>query len=678
MKKLFIFFVSFMVLVNYTMPVMAFPSNFITGQKLVNVTEAENIVTSDVEKRLKSAITKVYGEKNTKEIYERILQIIKETRENRSPELKKEDLNRTNDWYKDEVVYMFYVDRFGTDEDMKPNTFKQTKKMLKYLKDLGITTIYMLPFADSPMGDAGFDVKNPRDVRKDLGGMTEFLDFISEANKQDFKIKADLVLNHFSEKHQWFEEIKNGNLDKLNYFIVTEYEPQANVYLDEKLGYVAEYKNENGKISKRRLIFPDITQSNYRKVNLNGKDYYFYHTFYPFQLDINWENPEVLYYNLETIAFWANIGIDIFRMDAIPYLIKEEGTTGENNPKTHEIIKILSTFLQEVAPRSVIQAEACQPPKKILDYFGTERKIDIDIDGQTKELVRTNEVQIAYHFPYMPAIWAAIVSGDKTYFWKTHKQTPQIPASASWAIFLRVHDELTLEMVNSKTRELLYDDLAEKGAEFRKGYGISGRMADFLDNNPDRITMAFAILLSLKGIPIIYYGDEIGIRNNFTYAQRWAKIRERRNKKTQKDEMISYFDSRDIHRNAIKRSTFYKAAESSNSFKSKIYKNVKRLIEVRKNYPTLSRGDFTEIKSNKNEVLSFLRTGKSDKILIVNNLSQDKVFAELESSDFNFDSTRTYIKMKELITNQEKKFEIDNKKLIIKLRPYETMWLSFY
>ena len=536
----------------------------------------------------------------------------------------------------------------------------------------------MLPFADPPMGDAGFDVRNPRDVRKDLGGMQEFIQFITEAKRQGFKIKSDLVLNHFSEQHEWFKEAQNGDLNKLDYFVVSEKEPEKKVYKDEKIGYIAEYKHDSGKISKRRLIFPEITQSNYRKVTINGKDYYLYHTFYPFQLDINWENPQVLYYNLETIAFWANLGIDIFRMDAIPYLIKEEGTNAENLPKTHEIIKILSTFLQETAPRSVIQVEACQPPKKLLPYFGTENKVEINIDNKIKELTRTNEAQIAYHFPYMPAIWATIVSGDNSYFWKTHKKTPQIPDSASWAVFLRVHDELTLEMVNKETRELLYEDLADKGAEFRKGFGISGRLANFLDNDIDRINMTFAILLSLKGIPIIYYGDEIGSQNNFSYAQRWAKIRERRDKKkNKKSEMLSYFDSRDIHRGAIKRNTFYRAMYRNNNFNSKIYKNVKRLIEVRKNYNTISRGDFIEVKSDKPQVFSYLRKGTYDKILMVNNLSDKKVFAELDTNHLNLNETDTEIKMQELITKEPKIFIIENKKLIIKLKPYETMWLSF-
>ncbi len=678
MKKLLISILVLSVLFNYTAPAFSFNNGFITNPKIIDSIQTENIVSADVEKKLKASIAKVYGEEQVDEIYVNILKIIKETRYKRSEKLKQEDLNRSNDWYKDEIIYMFYVDQFGVDDDMSPNTFYKSVKMLRYLRDLGVTTIYMLPFADSPMGDAGFDVKNPRDVRKDLGGMQEFILFITEAKRQGFKIKSDLVLNHFSEQHEWFKEAQNGDLDKLNYFVVSEKEPEKKVYKDEKIGYIAEYKHDSGKISKRRLIFPEITESNYRKVTIDGKDYYFYHTFYPFQLDINWENPKVLYYNLETIAFWANLGIDIFRMDAIPYLIKEEGTNAENLPKTHEIIKILSTFLQETAPRSVIQVEACQPPKKLLPYFGTERKVEININNKIKELIRTNEAQIAYHFPYMPAIWATVVSGDNSYFWKTHKKTPQIPDSASWAVFLRVHDELTLEMVNKETRELLYEDLADKGAEFRKGFGISGRLANFLDNDIDRINMTFAILLSLKGIPIIYYGDEIGSQNNFSYAQRWAKIRERRDKKKNKNsEMLSYFDSRDIHRGAIKRNTFYRAMYRNNNFNSKIYKNVKRLIEVRKNYNTISRGDFIEVKSDKPQVFSYLRKGTYDKILMVNNLSDKKVFAELDINHLNLNETDTEIKMQELITKEPKIFIIENKKLIIKLKPYETMWLSF-
>lgn len=679
MKKSLILIIIASLLLGYTTPVFAFNSKLIVREKIVDTIQTENVVSKDIERRLKASITKVYGEEQRNDIYINILKLIKQARLERNDKLKLEDLTRSDDWYKDEVIYMFYVDQFGVDENLAANTFNKTIKMLPYLKDLGVTTIYMLPFAESPMSDAGFDVKNPRNIRQDLGGMEEFQRFIREAKNHGLKIKADLVLNHFSDQHEWFQSCLNGDFEKLAYFVITNNEPQKTIYKDEKIGYVAEYKHENGKISKRRLIFPEITDSHYRKVDIKGKNYYFYHTFYPFQLDINWENPKVLYYNLKTIAFWANMGIDIFRMDAIPYLIKEDGTNAENNPKTHEIIKILSTFLQEIAPSSVIQAEACQPPKKILSYYGNERELTVDINNQEKNFTRTNEVQIAYHFPSMPAIWASLVSADNSYFWKAFKQTPQIPESAAWAMFLRVHDELTLEMVNNKTRELLYEDLAEKGAEFRKGYGISGRMANFLDNDSDRINMTFAILLSLKGIPIIYYGDEIGSQNNYSYAKKWAIIRERKNKTKngEKSEMLSYFDSRDIHRGAIKRSTFYKAMNSNNSFSSKIYKKVKRLIEVRKAYPTLSRGDFIEVKSGKNEVLAYLRKGKNDKILVLNNLSNERLYTEIDSAEFDFDKYSQEIELKDLITNKARTYKIEDKKLVVKLRPYESLYLSF-
>ena len=529
-------------------------------QKEVIKQEENAIIPSKLEKEIKTSLAKVYGQDNVEVMYSNILEIAKKAKEQRSLSLLEDDLNRKSDWYKDEVIYMFYANHFGVKSLDKNNTFKDDIEMLDYLKGLGVTTIYILPFVDSPMEDAGFDIRNPRDIRADLGGMFEFQKFLSAARAKGFKIKADLVLNHLSDQHEWFQQALKGDTSKINYFVVREQMPEYTKYKDPKLGWVAEYKEANGKTSKRRIIFPEITENNYRKVTINNKDYYFYHTFYPFQLDINWENPKVLYYNLETIAFWANQGVDIFRMDAIPYLIKEDGTNAENLEETHRIIKILSAFIQAVAPRSVIQAEACQMPNKILPYFGTERKFKDEIKGKEKEITRTDEVQIAYHFPYMPAIWASLVTADNSYFWKAYKQTPQIPETASWALFLRVHDELTLEMVNQKTRELIFDDLAPKGAAFRKGFGVSGRMANFLDNNPDRIGMAFSILMSLPGIPIIYYGDEIGIQNNFANAKKSAKLRENKQKsaKSVKNNvsMLSYFDSRDINRGPITQKTF--------------------------------------------------------------------------------------------------------------------------
>ncbi len=600
-------------------------------------TVQELIVPKKLEEAIKDSIVAIYGRENLDKIYNDILYIIKKGKEKRDVALKEQDLKRDFDWYKEEVIYMFYPDQFGVENQNTPNTFSDLISMLPYLKDLGVTTIYIMPFADSPMSDSGFDVKNPKNVRNDLGGMKEFEQFAKKAKEQGFKIKADLILNHFSDEHQWFKEALAGDLEKLDYFIVRKDMPEYKTYVDEKIGHVAEYKEPDGKITKRRLIFPEISDNHYRKVTIKGQDYYLYHTFYPFQLDINFENPKVLYYVLETVSLWANLGIDIFRLDAIPYYTKEEGTTAENLPKTHQIIQLVSAFLQAMAPSSIVQAEACQKPKQILPYFGKDKKVKHVILGSEKEIQRTDEVQICYHFPYMPSIWASLITADNKHFWDAYKETPKIPDSAAWAIFLRVHDELTLEMVNQQTRSLLYDSLSPKGAAFRKGYGISGRLANFLDNDPDRIAMAFSIMLSLQGVPIIYYGDEIGVQNNFSNARKSALKREKKQKTAKnKVKMLSYFDSRDINRGPIEKKVFYSAKSSTNSFNAKIYRKVKNLIRARKSTPVMSKGSFTQIKTKTPDIFAYVREYNNERVIVINNLSSKKSLAQISFINDDF------------------------------------------
>ena len=239
------------------------------------------VVPKNIENEIYNSIVQVYGESRAQQIYDRVMDIAKKSIEKRPEALKKEDLTRADDWYKDEIIYMFYVDQFGVVTPEKPNTFKDTSAMFDYLKDLGVTTLYLLPFADSPMSDAGFDVKNPQNIRADLGGKTQFKDFVLKAKENGFKIKSDLVLNHISDEHEWFQAFLRGDVSKKDYFVVKDKMPEYKKYIDEKVGTIVEYTEENGKVSKRRLIFPEITENHYRKVTLNGKDYYFYHTFYP-------------------------------------------------------------------------------------------------------------------------------------------------------------------------------------------------------------------------------------------------------------------------------------------------------------------------------------------------------------------------------------------------------------
>lgn len=652
-----------------------------TDETIQSNTIEDKIISPKIEKELKLSISKVYGEDKTDEIYNRIVEIAKQAKEKRPEVLKQDDLNRASDWYKDEVIYMFYVDQFGTVTPERTNQFKDTIKMLPYLKDLGVTTLYMLPFADSPMEDAGFDVKNPQNVRQDLGGKTQFEEFIKEAKAQGFNIKADLVLNHFSDQHEWFKQAMNGDVSKLDYFVTREDLPEYTKYVDSKLGTVVEYKEPNGQISKRRLIFPENTDNHYRKVTINGKDYYIYHTFYPFQLDINWKNPEVLYYNLGTLNYWANLGVDIFRLDAIPYLSKDSGTNAENQPATHEIIKILSLYLQAVAPRTVLQAEACQLPKDVIPYFGTEKKSEVIVDGKTRDFKRTDEVQIAYNFPYMPALWASFITEDSNYFKEAVKQTPSIPDSASWATFLRVHDELTLEMVTPEMRQLIYNALEPKGAPFRKGFGVAGRMANFLDEDHDHIEMAFSVLLSMPGIPIIYYGDEIGAKNNFENAKKSADLRKKKQAKS-KIKLLSFFDSRDINRGLLTQQAFYDAKNSTKTYSGKIYHKVQKMIALRKSTPALSRGDLTILKTNYPHVFAYIRSYKGEKYLIVNNLSDKRLTAEV---DLPANMLIKAIKNNEhsvyltnILTDEQYKLKpsIKDKKTRLLMYPYAEVWLK--
>lgn len=667
MKRIIFFIFAFLI---FNFPIIASEEVQKTDDNTIEVSD----VNAKLKKEIKEAIVEIYGKNEAQEIYLNVLSHANKAISKRPKELLDEDYKRKSTWYKNEIIYMFYVDQFGVVSDEKKNTFKDTALMLDYLENLGVTTLYMLPFADSPMKDAGFDVKDPKNIRRDLGGMVEFKEFIKEAKKRGFKIKADLVLNHFSDNHEWFQKLINGDESYLDYFIYKTKMPEYKRYQDEKLGTVIEYLEDDGSISKRRLIFPENCETNYREISVNNKKYYLYHTFYPFQLDINWQNTNVLYYVLDTISYWANLGIDIFRMDAIPYLSKDIGTNAENQPKTHAIIRLLSSYIQLSAPSSVIQVEACQNPKDILHYFGKDREVTLNIENDVKTLKRTSEAQIAYHFPYMPAIWASLITGDKKYFIDAYKKTPAIPKTAAWGMFLRVHDELTLEMVSPEVRELIFDNLVNKGASFRKGFGVAGRMANFLDKDPNRIEEAFSILLSLPGIPIIYYGDEIGAANNFENAKKSALLRAK-----DKLNLLSVFDSRDINRGSVAQKLFYGSTKGYYEFNSKVYKKVQNLISLRKTLPVMSDGDFEILKTKNKSNFSYIRKNKDKQILVINNLAKEKIVAEISlPTDIIIKNKGEIKSLKNLINGDNIKLNISlqNKTMHLRVAPYQTIWLE--
>ena len=648
-------------------------------------------------RNIRESIAAVYGKSRVSELYSQVLARIQEARQQRPYDLQRQDIERSADWYKDEIIYMIYADRFGVKVGEKNTTFIDLMDTLDYLKTLGVTTLYILPFMDSPMGDAGFDVRDFKSVRADLGGLAAFEQFAKAARQKGFKLKADLILNHISDQHEWFQSALAGDLDKVNYFVVSQTEPQLTQYDHPGKGLMVDYKEPCGKISTRSLVFPDISTTHYREEIIQGKLYYFYHTFYPFQMDINWENPKVLLEVLEIISFWSNRGIDIFRLDAAPYLIKTSGTSGENQPGTLAIIRLLSAYLQAIAPSSVLQAEAAQKLDDLLPYFGKEESYSFASatprptnasslkDGahsqpkaSKKGMNRSDRVQIAYNFPYMSALWSSLITQDKSHFWNMAHKAPVLPNSASWATFLRVHDELTLQMVDPITRKIIADHLEPKGAAFRKGWGVSGRMASFLDNDPARIQLAFALMLSQPGIPIIYYGDEIGERNNFEFAQAFAHQREATQRlKNPMLKIITFYDSRDVNRGPLSLEAMQAAMSAPESEHGRLYRDISHLIQSRRSNKALTRGNLVELTSLEPAVFAYLRVFDNEKVAIINNLAPQaqetiltfpRVALEgLPESGFlwNLNTAKAELAYTKLENS-----------LTIQVAPYQSLWLS--
>jgi len=631
-----------------------------------------------LQKNIESAAATLYGKAQAKEVTQQVLKIIQEAKKNRPAELLKEDFERPADWYKKEHAYMFYAERFGT-ENGKPSTFKSLIPMLGYMKNLGVSTFYLLPFLKSPGIDAGFDVSDYKQVRADLGGNKEFDEFLTAARK----LKADLVLNHVSDQHPWFQAALKGDPEKLKYFISKDQEPIPKISRSLQDGTWAEYKEDDGTITKRRVIFPDAALSHYRKATVNGpagkKDKFFYHTFYPHQLDLNWNNPKVLYEVVDVMGHWANKGIDMFRLDALPFFVKPKNSIGENTPGTHAVLQILSSSLQAMSPRSVLWAEICQKPTDIRPYYGKDHKYTASIPGVgSKRFERTNKVQLAYHFPEMSAIWAAMVTKKPDLFWQTMKETPQLPKSGEWSNFLRVHDELSMELFPGEDlQKQMYNALSTKGEPFREGHAVGGRLASFLDHDPRRINQSNAILLSLPGLPLLYYGDEIGEPNSPEFMKQAAKEREKQatlSGATVKNPQ----DARDIGRGPIAKERLLHAMNHPETKEGQIFQNTKNLIAIRKQEPALTQGQLSRIPASQEHIFSYLRELGKQRVLVANNLSDENTTVQLTLPRHLPVNKLPASGLHELQRGHAMAYR-ENKQqnsIQLNLKPYESVWIK--
>lgn len=522
-----------------------------------------------------------------------------------------------SEWYREVVVYSLYVDLFNED-------FKGLEAKLDYLADLGVSCLWLLPILDSPMRDAGFDIRDYRKVRPELlpegDDGSAFYRFLDQAHAKGIKVIFDIAINHTSEEHPWFVESRKGPENPYrDYYIWSD---DASEYLDA------------------RIIFKGIEESNWAK----SGDEYFFHRFFDFQPDLNYRNPKVLIEMCENFLFWLDKGVDGFRADAIPYLWKEEGTDCENLPETHMLVKFFRAVLDFVRPNTLLLAEACQKPNEVVKYFG---------DG--------DECHAGYHFPLMPQMFKAIAAESATPVMETlsTRVTPDIPEGSQWFTFLRCHDELSLELVyvSEADRKYIHDQYCKQELwNFREGQGISARLSELMDRNPQKIGLAYSIMLSLPGTPVIYYGDEFGKLNDESYYR-------------EQIEAVGKDDTRFLVRGRVDWDQLAEEFNDPGSLPVRVFEKVRKLVNTRTRFKAFGKGEIQWLDLNEKgageSVLAYIRTFESEKILCLHNLSS-------KSLKIKYDVLKRIQSEEDLLGN---KLSIDENGLM-ELSPLAYHWIK--
>ncbi|MFP5353441.1 MAG: maltose alpha-D-glucosyltransferase, partial [Actinomycetota bacterium] len=383
------------------------------------------------------------------------------------------------EWYKTAVFYELYVRSFYDSNADGYGDFKGMTEKLDYLEWLGIDCIWLLPFYQSPLRDGGYDISDFYSILPEYGNLNDFMEFMDTAHSKGMRVIADFVVNHTSNEHPWFQESRKPGSDKRDWYV---------------------WSDTAKKYEEARIIFIDTEKSNWTWDEEAGA--YYWHRFFSHQPDLNYDNEEVQENVLAALRFWLDLGLDGFRLDAVPYLYEREGTNCENLPETHEFLKRIRAEVDKGYEDKVILAEANQWPQDVVPYFG---------DG--------DECHMAFHFPLMPRMFMAARRQVRYPVVEILEQMPEIPESAQWGIFLRNHDELTLEMVTDEERDYMYNEYA-KDPRMKLNLGIRRRLAPLLENNRAQIELFHAMLFSLPGTPIVYYGDELRMGDNIYLGDR--------------------------------------------------------------------------------------------------------------------------------------------------------------
>ncbi|WP_434610772.1 maltose alpha-D-glucosyltransferase [Pseudomonas sp. D2-30] len=512
-------------------------------------------------------------------------------------------------WYKDAVIYQVHVKSYFDSNNDGIGDFPGLIEKLDYIADLGVNTIWLLPFYPSPRRDDGYDIAEYRGVSPDYGTMADARRFIAEAHKRNLRVITELVINHTSDQHPWFQRARKAKKgSKARDFYV--------------------WSDDDHKYDGTRIIFLDTEKSNWTWDPVAGQ--YFWHRFYSHQPDLNFDNPQVIKAVLSVMRYWLDMGIDGLRLDAIPYLIERDGTNNENLPETHDVLKLIRAEIDANYPDRMLLAEANQWPEDTQLYFG-----DLDAQG-----LNGDECHMAFHFPLMPRMYMALAQEDRFPITDILRQTPEIPANCQWAIFLRNHDELTLEMVTDKERDYLWNYYAAD-RRARINLGIRRRLAPLMERDRRRVELLNSLLLSMPGTPTLYYGDEIGMGDNIYLGDRDG-VRTPMQWSIDRNGGFSRADPASLVLPPIMDPQYgYLSVnvETQSGDPHSLLNWTRRMLAVRKQSKAFGRGTLKMLSPSNRRILAYTREytgpdGKHEIILCVANVSRSAQAAELDLSAY--------------------------------------------
>jgi maltose alpha-D-glucosyltransferase/alpha-amylase len=491
-------------------------------------------------------------------------------------------------WFKRAVFYEVLVRSFRDSNADGIGDLQGLTEKLDYLEWLGVDCLWLPPFYPSPLRDGGYDISDYTNVMPEVGSIADFAAFLEAAHTRGIRVIVDFVMNHTSDQHPWFQASRSDPTG-----------PYGDFYV---------WSDNDEEYADARIIFVDTESSNWTWDPVRSQ--YFWHRFYSSQPDLNFENPAVGDAMIEALKFWLDLGVDGFRLDAVPYLFEEEGTNCENLPRTHEFLKRVRKEVDANYTDRVMLCEANQWPADVVDYFG-----DRTSGG--------DECQMAFHFPVMPRIFMGVRRESRFPISEILAQTPPIPDTCQWGIFLRNHDELTLEMVTDEDRDYMWSEYAQD-PRMKANIGIRRRLAPLLDNDVNRMELFTAMLLSLPGSPILYYGDEIGMGDNIWLGDRDG-VRTPMQWTPDRNASFSTATPGKLHLPVIMDPVYgYQRVnvETEMENSSSLLHWTRRMIQVRKQHPCFGMGTFTDLGGSNPSVLSYVREFGDDVVLCVNNLSR--------------------------------------------------------